>query len=589
MDHLEYLLKFANEIGVVIPQNVEFRDTKEKGICCIATTDIDGALFKLPREFIITKDLSNTHFKDFIGSSKHHNTWFKLFLSKLKFSDEAIAIDGVDVTQRFRPYINALPKQVDSPLIWNPSELLLLNGTNIYRSLNEKLQSIYDEWWNVIKDSGFKTETYDISQLSIDEIYREITSKVSSDVQLNFDSFPAFLWAHLICTSRAFPERVINPSCEEHNIILLPVLDLLNHENRSKIQWSYSAEKEFVFEKLDVVKKGSEICNNYGAKGNEELLWGYGFVIEQNQFDNLALKLKLPVPVVERLLHEQEIRLPTFKDYTTYAFDVSNKAQIPTEENQLSNASDYEDGILYFINSEIVSLKPLIELFAQLNKNAQEDPKTLRCQLTSLQSLKNALQHKLLLITNPQAETTRDLENHHEVNSYRRYCAEVYKTSQIDILRQSINNVKRLQKQILSEYKPSVASIKNIIKRDKTFYDDLAQLYGNKEPIALTDEFDLSIAWLMVRNYIPFSSEEPKKYEWVIQMFKNYMETHNSSCELTEAGTTLHSSFFPSGNDDVSPKVLEHISNFVNYETFLMESGDDAVPVFTQPATLEYD
>lgn len=593
MDKLDQLLAFAKDNGVSLPQNVGFKNVEGKGICCIASDDIEQAVFQLPSHLIITKDLSNKHFRDQVKSKEHHNTWLKLFLSKLKFSDEMIILDNENITKLFRPYIMALPSQVDSPLGWNPSELALLNGTNLYTSLKEKLQSIYDEWWNVIEGTSFQTRQYNIEQLSIDEIYEQITSKVFSEKILDFFSFPAFLWSHLMFTSRAFPERVINPYCDEYNVILLPVLDLLNHENRSKIQWSCSSEGSFIFEKLEPVSKGTEICNNYGAKGNEELLYGYGFVVDGNEFDNLALKLKLPLPVVEKILADGSVYLPTFDDYTTYAFDTVKDTrgnQKKTNDTKpLKALENFADGILYFINADLENLKPLMDLFSLLSKNDNESALSLRCQLTALQSLKNALKQKLYLIIDAEPlESQKD----YATCEYRKQCAAIYKSGQISILKDSINNIKRLQKHILTAYKPYLASIKSIMKHDRGFQKDYHELYdqtNNAAPADLIDEFEYAVAWLMVRTQKLARSKEASEYLWVQDQFTNYFSHYTEDSQISNAGKSLHNYFFPNGNDRISVKTMDCIATFINNETFLMESSaSNSVPVFTKCIDIHY-
>lgn len=53
-----------------------------------------------------------------------------------------------------------------------------------------------------------------------------------------------------------------------------------------------------------VCEAGSQLFNNYGAKPNEELLLGYGFVLDSNPDDIVNLRLgiaSLPEPINERL------------------------------------------------------------------------------------------------------------------------------------------------------------------------------------------------------------------------------------------------------------------------------------------------
>lgn len=79
-------------------------------------------------------------------------------------------------------------------------------------------------------------------------------------------------------SSRCFPSRAPQDQKSEDNDtgkvashpVLVPVLDLANHNPNVKVTWIINNENGyslFTSEKLEV---GSQISNNYGAKGNEE-------------------------------------------------------------------------------------------------------------------------------------------------------------------------------------------------------------------------------------------------------------------------------------------------------------------------------
>ena len=70
---------------------------------------------------------------------------------------------------------------------------------------------------------------------------------------------------------------------------------MLNHQYRKKISWVVNPQTgrlQFVTE--EDVHRGSEVFNNYGPKGNEELLLGYGFCIPDNPQDSFMVKTTLP-------------------------------------------------------------------------------------------------------------------------------------------------------------------------------------------------------------------------------------------------------------------------------------------------------
>jgi hypothetical protein len=115
-----------------------------------------------------------------------------------------------------------------------------------------------------------------------------------------------YLRAATIYTSRSFPSELVgckverslfgdNDDEELSNFpVLIPLVDVLNHKPFAKVVWEPTS-KEFSIFTLETLKSGSQIFNNYGPKPNEELLMGYGFVIQDNPVDSVALKFNVPL------------------------------------------------------------------------------------------------------------------------------------------------------------------------------------------------------------------------------------------------------------------------------------------------------
>ncbi|CAO3697257.1 unnamed protein product [Rhizopus stolonifer] len=102
-----------------------------------------------------------------------------------------------------------------------------------------------------------------------------------------------FLWAYSVYSSRAFPYRLVDPSAPEDSEVLFPLVDALNHKPNTKITWSRSGDSDtgsMSFVSGQEYQRGAEIYNNYGPKSNEELLTGYGFCFEYNEYDHISLK-----------------------------------------------------------------------------------------------------------------------------------------------------------------------------------------------------------------------------------------------------------------------------------------------------------
>ncbi|CAK7564152.1 MAG: hypothetical protein SEPTF4163_002036 [Sporothrix epigloea] len=212
------------------------------------------------------------------------------------------------------PYISTLPAPHDYdawalPAVWysggcDTTALDLLEDTNAEVAAAEMGQRIDDEFceaWPLLQDDDFK-EKYTLS---------------------------LYEWAYCIFTSRSFrPSLVLTPviqaalnrsdAVEEHHLsminhawlpagvgvddfsMLLPVLDIGNHDPRAVVQWqpvvdasrealssstaltsipATATDHAIVFSTGTAHSSGQPVFNNYGNKTNSELLVGYGFVL----------------------------------------------------------------------------------------------------------------------------------------------------------------------------------------------------------------------------------------------------------------------------------------------------------------------
>lgn len=583
MDGITELLKSTYSNGLHVPDNVEFFYSCEKGICCKPTRDIKDLKFQLPNRLIISNSLSTKHFSEFIRVTDSPNTWLKLLIAKIRFSGEEIIIENENIRELFGTYVRSLPSIVDSPLMWNPSELEKLSGTNLLNSLKEKWNIIYQEWRDAVQYISTDIEEYNLESLSFEEIYNSIVLKSLDAKDIKWFSFSAFLWAHLIFTSRAFPERVISPNCCESSVILLPVLDLLNHANRTKVEWSSNEDGDFIFRFDELLSAGVEITNNYGAKGNEELLLGYGFVLEDNEFDSFALKIKLPRPILEKLV-EANVFLPKLDDYTTFAFERNTSQNPPL----VKDISAFQDGLLYFVTHNLESLKPLLQLFAHLSTNEKESPMTLRCQLTSIQTLRNSLKYKLSALV----EASNNFSSEYDVADYRKRCATIYKTGQISTLESCLANLKTVQKHIMKNYRSHLATIANILKYDLSFSVQFSELFKDQPEVpVLENEFENTVAWIALRSK---RSVSLPKYGWIIEQFIKYKsDRQKEEIRITPAAEELYEYFFPNGHlqydTEYMQSILDYINNFAYMKCSNSTTSDfDQVPVLTKHLEISF-
>jgi hypothetical protein len=180
----------------------------------------------------------------------------------------------------WHPYIRTLPQPGRPaswalPAFWPEEDVEFLEGTNAEVAVREVQANVKSEFKlarKALKEAGWPG-WQDFSRL-------------------------LYNWAFCIFTSRSFrPTTVLSQTlrtelreggilpdgCKDDDFsLLMPVLDIGNHDLRARVEWDTEAELRKVrFVAKDRVEPGGQVCNNYGGKTNSELLLGYGFVVPE--------------------------------------------------------------------------------------------------------------------------------------------------------------------------------------------------------------------------------------------------------------------------------------------------------------------
>ncbi|WVN85843.1 uncharacterized protein L203_100995 [Cryptococcus depauperatus CBS 7841] len=184
-----------------------------------------------------------------------------------------------------KTYLNSLPDPSTTlmPLYYNPCELELLTGSNLYGAVKDRQKEWFEEsavLRTVLKEDGLTWERY--------------------------------LATSTYMSSRAFPSRLLRLSMEEQSThqlhkenevshpVLLPGVDIFNHARGQPIIWLCSVMAPspashplpcISLVSSSVSDVNTQVFNNYGVKPNEELLLGYGFVLDNNPDDVVVLRL----------------------------------------------------------------------------------------------------------------------------------------------------------------------------------------------------------------------------------------------------------------------------------------------------------
>jgi hypothetical protein len=526
---IKRLIEWATDNGAYVDPALKFVYSKEKGVHAIAAISTTGAprtpQLKIPETLIIHGNLASQVLgNDVYATETIQNGAVKLLLCKIKYDTSETDHCGRDLAQFFSPYIDLLPvgKQTNSPFYWKNDEAALLKNTNLGGSLNAKLTAILDEWYVSVKTlpEKFRGAQFDSDMdfyakfryLDGDEVIEEVLNHKS------WTSFGAYLWASIIFTSRAFPHKIIDDSAKDGQAMLLPLIDLLNHDNSTKIDWKYEVEDKsgyFSLHSYEPYQEGCEIFNNYGAKGNEELLMGYGFVIPDNLNDSVALRLPAPREALERAL-AYDIYLPTIDDYTHHAFDASkSRSKVTLDELEV-------EGLLYYLNKNSLMPEMLLEFSMIICLNDKElgsfpGSFTVRAKLEALHQLRSALEFKSKGLMEKNTEITTSDPGLTET-------AKIYMNGQKHIYKASISELKGMEKELLHIYRSHIWNLKKIFKKDPRFREVIQKLgFQTSEEAERSGDSDIYVAiWILMSVLLP--NDEYQPVQWILDEFRKIAE-----------------------------------------------------------------
>jgi hypothetical protein len=169
----------------------------------------------------------------------------------------------------WRAFVDALPARVGTPLQWSESELDLLDGTNARfatRSLHIALWRMYEALMPALAvrfgEAAFPDHVFD---------------------------YPHLVWAYEMFWSRCMAvPHLHGPTLPA----LVPLVDLLNHDPAARVDYTTDpASRRFGLITRVPLAAGMPVCNNYGARSNERLLLLYGFALDNNDVDDVQLRI----------------------------------------------------------------------------------------------------------------------------------------------------------------------------------------------------------------------------------------------------------------------------------------------------------
>ena len=195
-------------------------------------------------------------------------------------------------SSRWAPYVNSLPAEVPSPLAWSDAELRHLAGTRLEGAVKihrEALRQQSEVYVPSLLARLRKQLDLLVASSSVDVVESRRASEADIlEVAKRALTPERVAWSRSCVWSRAFSLYILGIK----TTALVPLGDMLDHSPRARVEWrTDDAAGTFSIVSHQTVPAGNTVYNNYGAKSNEELLLGYGFVLEPNTADTLYVQL----------------------------------------------------------------------------------------------------------------------------------------------------------------------------------------------------------------------------------------------------------------------------------------------------------
>ncbi|KAK6533189.1 hypothetical protein TWF281_007341 [Arthrobotrys megalospora] len=351
---------------------------------------------------------------------------------------------------QFWPYIRLLPETFDTPLYFDEDEMERLAGTNLGAGDVVLRKQVWTQEW---------------------EVGKELLEEAGNIEDIEEYTWELYLRAATIYTSRSFPSKLVGiatntpadkptESSDDTDFpVLIPLVDILNHKPNTKIIWEPTSIS-FSLRTPENLPLGSQVFNNYGPKGNEELLMGYGFVIPENPTDSLAMKFTVSP-----------------RGPAADVWELRKLKQKWTEVFHLTKSTDLgeEDGDNYSLENEWP--EALVDLFRILVANENEiqalhngDPNTtpvsIRNELAVALGLKAAIGQKLAAIRR------YDMSLVSPATSYREKLADIYRKGQEEII---ISKIQKLDGFLECYARDGILSVSQYLTNNSDFAQQLDQ------------------------------------------------------------------------------------------------------------------
>ena len=164
---------------------------------------------------------------------------------------------------KWRPYFDILPKDTSSfPIFFTADEKKWLEGSPFLAQVEDKINDMKKDYDLIV------TAAPDFTIYTLEE----------------------FKQIRMLISSRIFGININGKRTDG----LVPLADMLNHKRPQETAWEYRDDLNgFVIESKVNIQRGDQVYDSYGRKCNSRYFLNYGFVVENNEADEVPMEIKM--------------------------------------------------------------------------------------------------------------------------------------------------------------------------------------------------------------------------------------------------------------------------------------------------------
>jgi len=263
-DKYDVLLKWLSDGGAKFPHlELKYYTVDYRGVHARRRLPPNKIILSVPLPLILTSDVAKaSEIGQRIRSSgcqiRSSHSWLAAFLLQEKYKAQ---------NSRFFPYIDTLPQHYrNMPIFFEPDELAELKGSFTIKMIEDRKVSLKMEYDNIVR---FVPEFAQFHYLE-------------------------FFWARLAVITRIFGFEVGSHKTDG----LVAMADMLNHKRPNETSWHFdNGLNAFTITTTKRLLKGGQVFDSYGRKCNSRYFVNYGFSLDSNEDNQVAMFFTLPPPI----------------------------------------------------------------------------------------------------------------------------------------------------------------------------------------------------------------------------------------------------------------------------------------------------